>query len=70
MKLTAKVINRVMTLCMILGIMLLILGICLASFTNISVTMGSDGVLLIALIIGAGLLLLILSPLYNLKKKP
>ncbi|WP_019616300.1 hypothetical protein [Psychromonas ossibalaenae] len=64
MKLTAALINRVMTVCMVLGIMLLILGVCLAVFTNISVTMGADGVLLIALIIGIGLLLLIPSKIY------
>ncbi|WP_354624394.1 hypothetical protein [Psychromonas sp. MME2] len=49
---------------MVTGIMLVIVGVSLATFTDLTVSMGTDGVLMIGLIIGLGLLLLIPSKIY------
>lgn len=64
MQLSAQLIKRLMTFCMITGLILVILGVSLATFTDLTVSMGADGVLMIGLIIGVGLLLLIPSKIY------
>jgi len=49
---------------MIIGILFVIAGVGLAMFTDLTYSMGSNGVLMIALIIGFGLVLLIPSKVY------
>lgn len=61
---TKTKIEKLMKISFIAGLVLVIIGVSLATFSNITVSMGVDGVLLVSLIIGLGLLFLIPSKIY------
>ncbi|WP_022941434.1 hypothetical protein [Psychromonas hadalis] len=56
----------VMKICFWLGLLLVILGGGLATFTDLTVSMGVQGIVMVSLIIGIGLLLVIPSKIYLL----
>ncbi|PKG39656.1 hypothetical protein [Psychromonas sp. Urea-02u-13] len=59
--------------CLLVGVLLIIIGVILMAFTDVTVTMGMNGILMVSLIIGLGLLLsipskIVLTLLYLQKK--
>lgn len=60
--------------CLLVGVLLIIIGVILMAFTDVTVTMGMNGILMVSLIIGLGLLLsipskIVLTLLYLQKKE-
>ncbi|GAA5214715.1 hypothetical protein ACFSJ3_05530 [Corallincola platygyrae] len=61
---SSQTLNRVLWGLCGLGALLVCVGLAMAIWTDISVTMGVKGILIISLTIGAGLFLLIPSKIY------
>lgn len=56
----------IMTVCFWLGLLFVFSGVCFAFFADLTVSMGGNGIVVVSLIIGLGLLLVIPSKIYLL----
>jgi hypothetical protein len=59
-----ETIKRTMTYIMFLGLALVIVAICLAVFAKLHLTMGMQGIMIIVLTAGSGLILLLPSKIF------